>query len=238
MLPALVFTLGSTRVVLSTHPLMLALALLAGVLVFVRRAPDPGWGLRAAAGVAMLSVLGARGLHGALHDESATIGGGLSSVGGIASGLLGVMLAARLGSLPVAVGLDVLAPAGLLGLGLGRLGCLLAGCCYGQPTDLPWGIVVPEQGAVARHPLPLYDAVADLLLAALLARLPRRPPGRVARLACLGYGCVRAGLEGLRDPAAAELVLGGRSTAAQVVAAALALGALGAMMAAARWRIE
>jgi phosphatidylglycerol:prolipoprotein diacylglycerol transferase len=40
-----------------------------------------------------------------------------------------------------------------LGLGLTRIGCFLAGCCHGQPTDLPWGIVFPA-GSQASHVFP------------------------------------------------------------------------------------
>ena len=40
-----------------------------------------------------------------------------------------------------------------LGLGLTRIGCFLAGCCHGQPTDLPWGISFPA-GSQASHVFP------------------------------------------------------------------------------------
>jgi phosphatidylglycerol:prolipoprotein diacylglycerol transferase len=47
-------------------------------------------------------------------------------------------------------------PAVSLGHGIGRVGCFLAGCCYGQTCDLPWSIHL--HGAF-RHPVQLYEAV-------------------------------------------------------------------------------
>ncbi|SVE26539.1 uncharacterized protein METZ01_LOCUS479393, partial [marine metagenome] len=35
---------------------------------------------------------------------------------------------------------DLFAPGIALGQAVGRMGCLLAGCCYGQTTEVPWGI--------------------------------------------------------------------------------------------------
>src|SRR2546429_7300938 len=74
-----------------------------------------------------------------------------------------------------------LAPAGVLALAIGRLGCFLAGCCYGRPSELPWAVVFPELGPPARHPLQLYSAACDLGLVLLLSR--RAAAGAVARRA-------------------------------------------------------
>jgi phosphatidylglycerol:prolipoprotein diacylglycerol transferase len=51
-----------------------------------------------------------------------------------------------------------------LGLVFGRLGCFLAGCCHGKPTDLPWGVVFTDPASLARplnvplHPTQLYSS--------------------------------------------------------------------------------
>ena len=39
--------------------------------------------------------------------------------------------------------LDVIAPSLALGIALGRLGCFLNGCCYGDRCDLPWAVSFP-----------------------------------------------------------------------------------------------
>lgn len=68
-----------------------------------------------------------------------------------------------------------------LGQGVGRLACVMAGCCYGRPTELPWGITFnhPETLArprgVALHPTQIYEMVWSLLLFAFLLWFrPRR----------------------------------------------------------------
>ncbi len=70
-----------------------------------------------------------------------------------------------------------------LGHAVGRLGCLMAGCCYGRPTDVPWAVRLggpgsstpPEMWGVPVHPTQLYESVADLAIALFLMRfaLPR-----------------------------------------------------------------
>lgn len=42
---------------------------------------------------------------------------------------------------------DVVAPGAILGQAIGRIGCLLNGCCYGLPTSLPWGVVYTNPGS-------------------------------------------------------------------------------------------
>ncbi|MEL6894863.1 MAG: prolipoprotein diacylglyceryl transferase family protein [Planctomycetota bacterium] len=48
------------------------------------------------------------------------------------------------------------------GIAIGRLGCLLFGCCYGVPTTLPWGVCFPMAiggGDLPRHPTQLYESL-------------------------------------------------------------------------------
>jgi phosphatidylglycerol:prolipoprotein diacylglycerol transferase len=53
-------------------------------------------------------------------------------------------------------------------VGVGRLACFHAGCCYGTPTDLPWGVTFPAVDALARHPTQLYEAAFHLTMAGIL----------------------------------------------------------------------
>lgn len=57
-----------------------------------------------------------------------------------------------------------------------RIGCTLAGCCYGKTCDLPWAIVIPWTGNVPRHPVTLYGALGIALIFILLVKMyPYRP---------------------------------------------------------------
>jgi phosphatidylglycerol:prolipoprotein diacylglycerol transferase len=108
--------------------------------------------------------------------------GGVFYGGLILSTTVGLLLVRRY-KLPVWRVADVYAPGIALGHVIGRLGCLMAGCCYGRPTDLPWGITFtsPIAQATARtplnrplHPTQLYDAGAELLILVFLLLLERR----------------------------------------------------------------
>ncbi len=53
--------------------------------------------------------------------------------------------------MPLLATADLIAPSMLLGLALGRVGCLLNGCCYGGPCDLPWKVTFPWNSPVHQH---------------------------------------------------------------------------------------
>ena len=75
--------------------------------------------------------------------------GGLVWYGGILGAMVAVIGLLRMKRESILAHLDLIAPAGALGLALGRVGCFLNGCCFGRPTDLPWGVRFPKTGKVA-----------------------------------------------------------------------------------------
>jgi phosphatidylglycerol---prolipoprotein diacylglyceryl transferase len=102
---------------------------------------------------------------------------------------------------------DVFAPGIALGHVIGRLGCLLAGCCFGRQTDVPWAITFHNEFArdtagtplgVPLHPTQLYEAGAELLILGvlLLTEKKGRPfPGRTFWSYMLFYGVSRFVIE-------------------------------------------
>lgn len=138
---------------------------------------------------------------------------GFSVFGGIISLILSVWVFARWKKLDVLVLADAVFAAGCLAHAFGRMGCFLAGCCYGKPTGLPWGVaftnprsMVPaELLGVRLHPAQLYEAAADLAFASVLLRmLDLSDEGRVERGTTAAayfafYGALRFGLEFVRD---------------------------------------
>jgi phosphatidylglycerol:prolipoprotein diacylglycerol transferase len=105
--------------------------------------------------------------------------------------------------LPMWTTCDAFAPGIALGHVIGRLGCWMAGCCYGRETDVAWAIVFTNPLAAANvgtplgvplHPTQLYDAGAELLILGLLLGTERkgRPfPGRTFWAYILLYGVSR-----------------------------------------------
>ena len=69
--------------------------------------------------------------------------GGLVVFGSILGGALGALIFMHRNKMPVLRTFDVMAPALMLGIAIGRIGCLLNGCCFGSVTDVAWKIVFP-----------------------------------------------------------------------------------------------
>ena len=225
MLPEIAFVVGTRQVVLSVHALAIVVGVAAGATLALRRARDPAPVLVALPVVAVAALVGAHVCFLALRSERGGVWtGGLASMGGVAAGLAAAAVVARAMRRRAAELLDAIAPAGLLALGIGRVGCFLAGCCYGRATSLPWGVVFPEVGPPARHPLQLYSSAVDLALVLLLPARAARA-GLVACRACLGFAIARAALETLRDPATTD-ALAGAVTVPQAATLVLAIGAL------------
>jgi phosphatidylglycerol:prolipoprotein diacylglycerol transferase len=69
--------------------------------------------------------------------------GGLELVGGVAVFIIVILFYLWYHKLPIRRYLDTLAIGLMLALVFGRVGCFLNGCCYGKPTELPWGLRFP-----------------------------------------------------------------------------------------------
>jgi phosphatidylglycerol:prolipoprotein diacylglycerol transferase len=116
----------------------------------------------------------------------------------------------RRAGLPLWTTCDMFAPGIALGHAIGRFGCLFAGCCFGKPTTMPWGITFTDPFAAANvgttlntplHPTQLYEAGAELLILWILLATERkgRPfPGRTFWLYLLLYAITRFIIEFFR----------------------------------------
>ncbi len=98
--------------------------------------------------------------------------GGLVFYGGLIGAVLASVAVIRWRRQPVWQLLDLYAPFIVFGHAFGRLGCFAAGCCYGAPTDLPWGVVYPAggkpPGGVPLHPTQLYEVGTNVLVGLVL----------------------------------------------------------------------
>jgi len=97
-----------------------------------------------------------------------------------------------------------------IALAIGRIGCLLNGCCYGKITSLPWGIRYPTYVqkthqlvniAGRRHPTQIYELILDVVLFGLLwwSRDSFEREGTTFWLFVMGYGAIRFFVEFFRD---------------------------------------
>ena len=105
---------------------------------------------------------------------------------------------------------DLAAPGMALGQAIARLGCLSAGCCYGKPTHMPWGVTFTNPYAydnvgvplnVPLHPTQIYEAAGALcLFAFLMWRLSRKHVTGQILFEFLGlYALLRFVVEFYRD---------------------------------------
>ena len=141
-----------------------------------------------------------------LADPIGTLGAeGFVVYGGIVCGLLAAYLYCRKRSFPFLYWADCFMPGVALAQGFGRIGCFLAGCCFGKPTDSILGVVFPAGSAapagVPLWPVQLFSAGGDFLLAALLLLLDRKKPraGLLTGVYLLLYSIGRFLIEFLRD---------------------------------------
>lgn len=81
---------------------------------------------------------------------------------------------------------DLFAPAVAISQGIGRLGCLMAGCCYGKPSDMPWSVVFNHPQSLAPlhvplHPTQIYASLSGFLIffVLILIRQKKKFEGQV-----------------------------------------------------------
>ena len=140
--------------------------------------------------------------------------GGLVYYGSLIGAVLAFIIYVRWNKLSGWKIADILAPSIALGNAIGRIGCLLNGCCYGRVCHLPWAIRFPNQsaawqqhfqaGLVGRgdpslpvHPTEIYDALLNFMLYLFLAWLFRRKKfdGQVFATYLIGYAVFRSVVE-------------------------------------------
>lgn len=130
--------------------------------------------------------------------------GGLTFYGGVLLAVPGAMWFCRRKRLPVWKVADLAAPFLMLSLAIGRVGCFLNGCCYGDFTDAAIGVQFPGHPG-PRHPTQLYEMVTAGLLFVILSRVigPRQQhkPGKTFGWMLILYGIARTIIEIFRaDP--------------------------------------
>lgn len=133
------------------------------------------------------------------------IGNGFVIYGAILGGILAVYLYSKKKGWDILNVFDLVIPSLPLAQGFGRIGCFLAGCCYGSVTTLPIGVEFPNSPFAPSnvHVLPtqIFSSVFNFMLALFLLWYDRRErkKGRVFSLYLIIYSIGRFFIEFLRD---------------------------------------
>jgi len=209
------------RLQIRSYGFMLAVSFLLGIYLAGKRAKragvDPQKILDLSVIIILAAVVGARLLYVVFHLEQysnpldifALWQGGATFYGGFLLAMAASYWWVQKNSFSFLQIADVLAPSMALGLVFTRIGCLLSGCCYGKPTELPWGLVFPpdcpagsaagmtarELGVdhVALHPTQVYSSIKGLLIfVALMTLEPKlKKRGSVFGMFLVLYGIGR-----------------------------------------------
>lgn len=124
--------------------------------------------------------------------------------GGLLTGVLSAAIYCRIKKLDFPAHADLVLPSVALAQGFGRIGCFLAGCCYGKETDTIFGVTFPEESlapaGISLIPTQLMSAAGDFLLAGVLIWFSRRAKkGNTGALYFILYGVGRFIVECFRN---------------------------------------
>ncbi len=204
MLPIL---FQNNNFIIYSYPLLMGLAWGIGYQIYFSLIPKNWPRLKAQIyfwGIFIMAWLGAKVLFyltypaekslDLLSNVSFWTGGGFVFYGGFLGALLFILLMKQLDKKFSLQELWPMVPALVIGHGVGRIGCFLAGCCFGSETDLWWGVYLHDH---YRHPTQLIEAVGLLLLGWYFLK-SKAPRINLLATYLLGYGVLRLIVESLR----------------------------------------
>jgi phosphatidylglycerol:prolipoprotein diacylglycerol transferase len=156
------FTIPGINFTIYGYGLMLVLACLSGISLakfLARRCGlDPEFFVNIGIIALLTGVIGARLVHVLQewheYTSAPTLSenlfhminlrrGGLVFYGGLLLATPACIAYGLLKKVPIRRGMDIVAPALMVGLAIGRVGCFMNGCCWGGPCELPWSVQFP-----------------------------------------------------------------------------------------------
>lgn len=211
----ILFSIGNLHVY--SYGLMIAIGIIAAYIILDRNAKKVGYNddhiFNMTIIAVIMGVIGGKvfyyltNLKAIINDPSMlykNLGNGFVIYGAIIFGALTVYIYSRRKNWNVLGVLDLVVPGVALAQGLGRIGCFLAGCCYGAETTSKLSVVFPQQSlapsGVHLHPTQLYSAAFDIVLAIFLLWYfnRKKKDGIVTSLYIIIYSVGRFAIEFIR----------------------------------------
>ena len=213
-----------------SYGFMLALSFLVGIVLAARRAGRRGIAPEIIYDLSIILVLGAvigsRGLYILTHRENfksildviAIWQGGATYYGGLILAVAGAVVYLRRKKIPFFRVADIMAPSVAAGVFITRVGCFLSGCCFGNPTSCPTGVVFPAGSpaghyhpGITIHPTQVYSSFYGLVIFLILILLDRKQhfDGFLFSWLCILYGTARFTVDYFRYYEDSAMVAGG-----------------------------
>lgn len=192
-----------------SYPVFIIMALITGILLYrgqLRQERIQGWDAFYIAVFALTGgILGAKLPILMMHwqelktapSELASVLSGRTIVGGLVGGFAATWGGKKLFGIKERLGNQIAIPLAAA-MAVGRIGCLLRGCCYGEATTLPWGVDFGDH--ILRHPTQAYEIGFDIILAFYLIWRKRQgvKPGELFKILLNSYLSFRFILEFIR----------------------------------------
>jgi len=179
---------------IASYGVMVAIAFIMGIFVAERRAKKYGVLPERVMDLSMViligSIIGARALYVFTHISEyranpwtmfAVWQGGLTFYGGFILAFILSIIYLKSKKISIGKMADIIAPAIALGIGFGRIGCFLNGCCFGKPTHFPISVVFPEYSPCGWilpgqrvHPTQIYSSIDGFVIFLILLVIERK----------------------------------------------------------------
>lgn len=232
------FSIGP--VIIHGYGLMIGIGFILCVIMGMKRAKKHELSSEAILDIALIGIvagfLGAKLLfvivefQDFLKNPMSVLGSeGFVVYGGIIAGVLSAILYCRVKKMEFLKYFDLAAPSIALAQGFGRIGCFLAGCCYGRETDSWCGVVFPAggQAPVGEKLIPtqLFSSAGDfaIVLVLILYYKKSKHTGDVGALYMLLYGIGRFVIEFFRSDDRGAI---GVLSTSQAISIVIVIGAL------------
>ena len=202
---------------IKSYGLMIAIGIIVAASLFINKGKKKGFDEDSLLNLIIFAIiggmLGGKGLFiiteikDIIKQPSILLNFGYGFViyGAIGGGALAMYLYSRKKNWNIIEMLDMTVPGLAIAQGFGRIGCFLAGCCYGAETTLPIGVKFPN-GSLAPagidvHPTQIYSSIFDFLLGFFLLYYSKKEKetGKVMGMYLIIYSIGRFLVEFLRN---------------------------------------
>jgi phosphatidylglycerol:prolipoprotein diacylglycerol transferase len=232
---------------LHTYGLFVAIGFFVGLLVTVRLGKSEGFGSQQIMDMGFIiilsAIIGSRAMYVLMNASYYTRApldmlkiweGGLVFSGGVLGVVLTMLWYVKRHGLPLGKTADLWAPAIAIGQSIGRIGCFMAGCCYGKPTDSICGVAFTHPHSLARplnvplHPTQIYSSLSGFVIFFVILVLysKKKFEGQVFLWLMIMHSTARLAVERFRGDDRG-ILLGSNMSMTQLVATVILITSVG-----------